>query len=345
MKKNFSYEEIFCSIKQNWDKLAKPLDSLGEFEKEICKIGACQKKIIPSLKKCALLVLCSDNGIVEEGVSQSGQEVTEICAKNIAAGKSACGVLAKKNGVKIITADVGMNCEKTPRKVLNFKVRRGTRNFVKEKSMTKSELEKALLAGKNLAQKIKKRGFNLICIGEMGIGNTTTSAALCAAVFGLSAEKIAGRGAGLDDEKFLKKIGVINFAIEKYSLAGKSALEALEAVGGFDIAAMAGVYTECCKLNMPVILDGAISLAAALVAKEICPDVEKYLVPSHKSREILCSKVCEKLNFSPVLDAKMALGEGSGAVFMLSLLRDSLEIYKKCLPFSKSGVEQYKRYD
>ncbi len=345
MKENFSYEEIFCIIKQNWDKIAKPLDSLGKFEQEICKIGACQKKIIPSLKKCALLILCSDNGIVEEGVSQSGSEVTEICAKNIASAKSASGVVAKKNGVKIIVADVGMKCEKTPHKVLNFKVRKGTRNFFKEKAMTRFELEKAFLAGKNLALKIKKKGFNLICIGEMGIGNTTTSSALAAAVLGLSAKQVTGRGAGLDDKKFSKKIDVIDFAIKKYSLAGKSAIEVLEAAGGFDIAAMAGVYCECRRLNMPVILDGAISLAAALVAKEICPDVEKCLIPSHKSREPLCLNVCERLKLSPVIDAEMALGEGSGALLMLSLLRDCLEVYKNCVPFSKSGVGQYKRYD
>lgn len=339
-----SYDEIFKKIKQNWDKIAKPLDSLGRLEETVCKIGAAQGTLQPKAEKSVVLVLCADNGIVEEGVSQSGQEVTKICARNIAAGKTAVGVMAECSGTEIITADFGINSgEKIPG-VLDLRIRNGTRNFLREHAMTEQEAETAIQNGIELVKRCKDFGFDIICAGEMGIGNTTTSSAVASSILRCAPEKITGRGAGLDDLHLQKKISVIKSAVEKYSLYEKSAFEILQAVGGFDIAGLAGVYLGAKKYKIPVVLDGAISLAAALVAEEMEKGTARYLIPSHKSREILAIKAAEKLGLQPVLDAGMALGEGTGAVLMMGIIKSALAVYNKCVPFEKSGVAQYRRF-
>lgn len=289
--------------------------------------------------------MCADNGIVEEGVSQSGQEVTRICAKNIAAGKTAVGALAKFSGTKIITADFGINSDESIPGVLDFKIRKGTRNFLKESAMTKEEAEEAIGRGMELALSCKKSGFDILCLGEMGIGNTTTSAAVTASILRCEASKTAGRGAGLSSGGLERKISVIQRAIGKYSLYEKSAFDILRTVGGFDIAGMAGVCLAAKKHGIPVVLDGAVSMAAALAAEKIESGISRYLIPSHKSREPMASKIASALGLEPVLDAGMALGEGSGAVLMMNVIKGALEVYENCVPFEKSGVEQYTRYD
>ncbi len=340
-----NYIEIYSEIKRNWDRIAKPLDSLGKLEEIVCKIGAVQNTVHPKAARSAVLVLCSDNGVVEEGVSQSGQEVTKICAKNIAAGKTSVGALAKFSGTEIITADFGINTDEKLSGVLDLKIRKGTRNFLKESAMTKSETEDAIQKGMELAERCKKFGLEILCLGEMGIGNTTTSAAVASSLLKCKASQIAGRGAGLSDEGLKKKISVIQSAIEKYSLYEKSALEVLQTVGGFDLAGMAGVCLAAKKYGIPVVLDGAVSMVSAFVAEKLESGTCSYLVPSHKSREPLASKVAAALNLEPVLDAGMALGEGTGAVLMMNVIKSALEVYENCVPFEKSGVEQYQRYD
>lgn len=340
-----SYGKFYKEIKRNWDKIAKPLDSLGRLEEIVCKIGAAQETSHPKAEKSVVLVLCADNGIVEEGVSQSGQEVTRICARNIAAGKTAVGVMAEHSGTEIITADFGINYgEKIPG-LLDLRIRNGTRNFLKERAMTESEAEKAIQNGMELVKRCKDFGFDIICAGEMGIGNTTTSSAVASSILKCAPEEVTGRGAGLDDARLKKKIAVIKSAIEKNSLYEKSAFEILQTVGGFDIAGLAGVYLGAKKYKIPVVLDGAISLTAALVAEELEKGTSDYLIPSHKSREPLAVKTAEKLGLEPVLDANMALGEGTGAVLMIDIIKSALAVYNKCVPFEESGVAQYRRYD
>lgn len=338
------YEEIYKGIKQNWNKIAKPLDSLGRLEDIVCKIGAAQGTLNPRAEKNVAIVICADNGIVEEGVSQSGQEVTRLCAKNIAEGKTAVGVIAKRTGTEIIAADFGINYEKKIPGLLDLRIRNGTRNFLKEPAMTESEASSAVQNGVELARRCKDLGFDIICAGEMGIGNTTTSSAVAAAILKCDPAKVTGRGAGLDDAGLEKKIHVIKTALEKYSLYGKSAFEILKTVGGLDIAGLAGIYIGAKKYKIPVVLDGAISMTAALVAEELERGTASYLIPSHKSREPLAVKAAEKLGLFPVLDANMALGEGTGAVLMIDIIKSALEVYRKCVPFKYSGVAQYKRF-
>ena len=179
----------------------------------------------------------------------------------------------------------------------------------------------------------------------MGIGNTTTSAAIAAGLMRLSAEEVCGRGAGLSDQGLNRKISVVSQAIEKYKLSDRSPREILEFVGGFDIAGMVGAYLGAKRYGIPVILDGAISMTAALLSEKIDSGCKNYLIPSHKSREPLARKICAELgsDFTPVIDGAMALGEGSGAVMMTGLLRSALQVYNNALKFEASGVGQYKR--
>ncbi len=338
------YNEIYNQIKHNWDCVAKPLDSMGRFEELTAKIGAIQNSVSPKLDKICLLVLCADNGIVEEGVSQSGQEVTSICTKNIAAGKSAAGVMAASLGIDVRVVDLGIATMDEIPNVINRKIRAGTRNFIKEPAMASDECKRAVQVGMELAEECHKK-YDAICIGEMGIGNTTTSAAVAAGLLGLNAEEVCGRGAGLSDDGLSRKISVVSQAIKKYNLSDSSALKILECVGGFDIAGMVGVYLGAKKYGIPVILDGAISMTAALLSEKIDSGTKNFLIPSHKSREPLAQKICAELGteFTPVIDGAMALGEGSGAVIMTGVLRTALEVYNNAVKFEDSGVTQYKR--
>ncbi len=339
------YAEWFDAVKRNWDRIAKPLDSLGELENVVCKIGAIQETDRPHVRNAVAVILCADNGIVEEGVSQCGKEVTKICAENIAAKKSAVGSLAKLTGTEIKVFDVGIESSEKIPGVSDRKVSMGTKNFLKEDAMSKVQLDEAMDTGMKIAGEMKDAGFDAICIGEMGIGNTTTSAAVTAGILKLGALDVTGRGAGLDDKGLERKINVVSRAIEKYGLHDLTPPEVLQKVGGLDIAAMAGVYLGAKKFHIPVILDGAISLAALLVADFMDSDVRNYVIASHKGREKLGQRILEQMNLHPVIDAGLALGEGTGAVLMMDLIRSTLDVYYECVPFSDSGVEQYERFD
>ena len=334
---------VYSQIKKNWDCVAKPLDSMGRFEELTAKIGVIQNSVYPKLEKTALYVFCADNGIVEEGVSQSGMEVTAACAKNIAGGKSSAAVMAKALGLDVITVDIGIACESEIDGVINRKIRAGSRNFLKEPALTEDELQKALAVGKELARDAKKRGYDAVCIGEMGIGNTTTCAAAGACLLGLPVDLCVGRGAGLSDQGLVRKKQVIDSAIKKYDLYNADVKKILQCVGGYDLAGMTGLFLGAKECGLPVILDGVVSLVAALAAARIEKDIGEFLIPSHKSREPVAVKALEELGLTPVIDADMALGEGSGAVMMTGLLRTALCVYDKAVRFEASGVEQYER--
>lgn len=339
-----SFNQIFSQIKLNWDSIAKPLDSLGKLEEIVCRIGAVQGTVHPCVEKSAVLIFCGDNGVVEEGISQSDQSVTRICAENIAAGKTTVGIMASQCGTDVIAVDVGMNCGDV-KGVLNRKIRRGTRNFAKEKAMTREEVLSAIEIGKEMVADLKARGYNILCVGEMGIGNTTTSAAVACGLLKVKACQVTGRGAGLSAAGLEKKISVVQAAVDKYGLWNAGVLEVLEAVGGFDICAMAGAFLGARKQGIPVVLDGAISMVAALAAEGLEPGTVDFLVASHKSREPLVKMVCDALGVNPVLDAGMALGEGTGAVIMMGVIKTACAVYEKSVPFCESGVGQYTRFE
>ena len=291
---------LYDRIRKNWDKVAKPLDSMGRFEDLTAKVGAIQGRIDPVFEKSAILVFCADNGIVEEHVSQSGQEVTAICAENIAAGKTAVGVMAAMIRADVTAVNVGI-ANPVSDAVLPFCVRKGTRNFLKEPAMTGEEVYQAMQTGMNLVLAWKQKGLT-------------------------------------------HKKEVIEQALLQYGLRETDTFTILQTVGGLDIAAMAGAIIGGAVYHMPIVLDGVISLVAALVAERLLPNVRDFLIPSHRSKEPAAEKISEKLRLDPVIDAKMAVGEGTGAVMMLTLLKQAALVYQSCNSFEAAGVEQYERY-
>lgn len=340
-------DRIGSQVKDKWDAIAKPLDGFGRFESITARIGAIQGTADIEISSRALLIMCADNGIVEEGVSQSGQEVTAIVTENMTRGQSSVCKMAKKAGVDIKVIDIGINADIKGAGSVEFldrKVAYGTRNFLKEPAMTEQETLAAIQIGIELAEDCKRAGYHILAIGEMGIGNTTTSSAIAAAMLGCGSEEIAGKGAGLSDEGLSCKRKVIKTALEKYNLMDAEPMTILATVGGLDIAGLAGICIGGAVSGIPIVLDGVISAVAALAAERMAPGVKDYLIPSHTSREPAAKRIMEELGLYPVIDGEMALGEGTGAVMMFPLLELALSVYGQRTEFEDIGIEKYQRF-
>nr|WP_288916056.1 nicotinate-nucleotide--dimethylbenzimidazole phosphoribosyltransferase [uncultured Lachnoanaerobaculum sp.] len=349
--------------KKHWDSIAKPLDSLGEFEKIFQKLSAIYESEIPDISNKCITVMCADNGIVKEGISQSDKDVTLAVAKSMALGTSSIAVLSKAAGSKMMVFDMGIDSFDTEiysLGVINHKLMHGTNNFIKEKAMPLDITLRALLTGISIVRELKDNNTKIIGTGEMGIGNTTTSSALSAAILNLPVEDVTGRGAGLDDIKLNKKIDIIKEGIEKYGFRDKifldsiksenksvrslAVLDLLSSLGGLDIATLTGIFIGGSIYKLPVVIDGVISEVAALFAYFINPLCKEYMVASHLSREPVASIIFDILGLRPVIDASLALGEGSGCAMLFPLLDMVLEIYTKNASFSDIKIEEYKRF-
>ena len=338
-------EKLYSLIKSKWDAVAKPIDSLGIFEEVLSKMGAILKDENIDIAKKAVIVMCADNGVVEEGISQSGQEVTLAVAKAMAKKTSSVCKMAKMSGIEVFPVDIGINTDEKVEGLIDKKILKGTKNFAKEPAMSKEELLMAIEAGIEMAGFAKEKGYRVLCTGEMGIGNTTTSAALAASLLKVPAAMTAGKGSGLSRSGLEKKEKVIDAAIKKYDLYNKGVLEAMASVGGLDIAGMAGVMIGGAYYNIPVVIDGVISSVAALCAVKLFREVKDYIFGSHISGEPAAKIVLKELGIKPVIDAKMALGEGTGAVMFCQLCDTALSIYKDQLSFDDLAIEQYTRFE
>ena len=349
--------------KKHWDSIAKPLDSLGEFEKIFQKLSAIYESEIPDISNKCITVMCADNGIVKEGISQSDKDVTLAVAKSMALGTSSIAVLSKAAGSKMMVFDMGIDSFDTEiysLGVINHKLMHGTNNFIKEKAMPLDITLRALLTGISTVRELKDNKTTIIGTGEMGIGNTTTSSALSAAILNLPVEDVTGRGAGLDDVKLKKKVDTIKEGIEKYGFRDKlfldsiksenksvrslAVLDLLSSLGGLDIATLTGIFIGGSIYKLPIVIDGVISEVAALFAYFINPLCKEYMVASHLSREPVASIIFNILGLKPVIDASLALGEGSGCAMLFPLLDMVLEIYTKNASFSDIKIEEYKRF-
>lgn len=348
-------EEIYRQIRAGWDQAAKPLDGMGRFEELTARIGAIQGRAVPDIGKKAVVVMCADNGIVEEGISQSGQEVTVTVAALMGQGKSSVCRLAEAAGADVIPVDIGIADAGKLAGVSNRKIAFGTKNFRKEPAMTESEALAAIRVGMDAARSCKEQGYGLIAAGEMGIGNTTTCAAVAAALTGCTPEEAAGRGAGLSDEGLRRKRLIIGEALRRYGFVRSGdmpshdvppdALYVLSCVGGLDIAGLTGVMIGGAVYRIPVVSDGVITAVAALAAERIKPGTVAFVLPSHKSREPVGERVLSELGLRPVIDAEMALGEGTGAVMMCALLDLAVRFYAERTMFSDTRIEPYTRWD
>lgn len=331
-------EHAMEQAKKQWNSIAKPLHSLGKLEEHIIRIAGITGNPDVKIEEKALIVMCADNGVVEEGVTQTGQEVTAIVAENFLSGETSAAIMCKKAGARILPIDIGM-AGKT--KVPDHKVACGTRNFAKEPAMTRDQALQSILTGVRIVEEQKKAGVELLATGEMGIGNTTTSSAVLAALLQIDPEKVTGRGAGLTSAGLSRKVQVIRQALALHKPDANDPVDVLAKVGGFDIGGLAGVCLGAAKMRLPVLIDGFISGTAALLACRLCPEAKEYMIASHKSKEPGMQILLEALGLSASLDCDMCLGEGTGAVAFFPVLDMAAAVYRQMSTFADIQVEEY----
>lgn len=322
----------------HWDSIAHPLHSLGMLEDVIVQIAAIQRTPVVDISKKSLITMCADNGVVEEGVTQTGQEVTAQVAENFLQEKATAGILCRKAGAEICPIDIGIYRDTCIR---NMKIAYGTKNMTKGPAMTREQAIQALETGIQVAAEKAEEGCRVLATGEMGIGNTTTSSAMASVFLNQPVETMTGRGAGLSSEGLTRKINAIKKAIEINRPDPTDPIDVLSKVGGFDIGGMAGVFIGGAALGIPVVTDGFISNVAALTAIRICPEVKSYIIASHVSKEPAASLLLDALGKKAFLTCEMCLGEGTGAVMLFPLLDMAAEVYTKMATFEQNDIEAY----
>jgi len=322
-----------------WDHVAKPLRSLGKLEEMIVQIADIQQTADVCLSPRCVLVFCGDHGVVEEGVTQSGQEVTALVAKTIAGGTANVNLMASAAQTDVFAVDMGM--AKDVPGTIRLKNAYGTANIAKAPAMTRSQAETAVQAGIDLVGQMKEKGYRLIATGEMGIGNTTASTALACALLKLEPGDIVGRGAGLSDSGLTRKQNAIERALSVNIPDLHDPMDVLAKVGGYEIAGMVGAFLGGMRYRVPVVIDGVISAVAALTAVRICPECRKFMLPSHMSREPAMVKIVQELGLDPIIHADMALGEGTGAVALFPLLDMAHRVYTGEHTFDDLGMDAY----
>lgn len=333
---------VYRQCSEKWNKIAKPLYGLGKLEMLICQVGAVRRNVSAPLEKKCAVIFCADNGVVEEGISQTDESVTAIVAKNLAEGISTVNLMSAGENVTVIPVDIGMKEEVLHERIHHKCVRRGTDNIAKGPAMTREECITAIMHGIDMVQYVKEQGFDVIASGEMGIGNTTTTAALASVLLEMPAVAVTGKGAGLSEEGLRRKIEVVERAVRVNEPDRTSPVDMLSKLGGFDIAGMTGLFLGGAYYRIPVIVDGVISLVAANLAKMMCADCTDYMICSHGSREPACAGLFRMLGKEPVIQAALALGEGTGAVLMFPLLDMAKRVYDRNITFGDICMDAYK---
>ena len=334
-------ERAMALAKKRWDSIAHPLHSLGLLEDAIVTIAGAQGSHQVELNKRCVTPFCANNGVVAQGVTQSGQDVTTIVTKNFCSGEASVCVMARVAGADVIPVDIGVAQDVTEPGLRVHKIAYGTADITQGPAMTREQAADAILYGMNLVKELKEEGYRLIATGEMGIGNTTTSSALAAVLLDRPVEDMTGRGAGLSSEGLQRKIRAIETAIQVNQPDPGDVLDVLHKVGGLDIAGLAGVFLGGALCHTPVLVDGFISSVAALVAARLCPDCRDYMLGSHASEEPASQLVLAELGLRPFLYAGMRLGEGTGAVAVMPLLDMGLAVYREMTTFEDTNIEAY----
>ena len=316
-------------------RLAKPPGSLGRLEELSVQLAGITGKVHNELLRKQLLVFAADNGVVAEGVSSAPQSVTMQQTINLTRGKTGAAVLAKRFGCGLTVCDVGVNANLCESAVLNRKIAYGTQNICAGPAMTREQALQAILTGAAVAEDVDA---NAVGIGEMGIGNTTTSSAVLAVLLGADVDKVTGRGGGITEESFRKKKAVIRTAIAVNRPNRNDVIDVLAKVGGFDLAAMCGAFLGAAASRRAAVIDGFISAVAALCAVRLCPLVRGYLIPSHASFEIGYRLAMEELALRPLFDLGMRLGEGSGCPLAFQVLDAACAVMNNMASFDEAGI-------
>ena len=328
-------EAAMAAARQRQAQLAKPPGSLGRLEDLSVQLAGITGKVHNSVKNQHLLVFASDNGVVEEGVASAPQSVTLSQTINLTRAKTGASTLCRHFGCGITVCDVGVNAEVREPRVLNKKIAYGTNNIVRGPAMTRDQAIRAIMTGMELAADTEAE---VLGIGEMGIGNTTTSAAVLSVLLDADVEAVTGRGGGITDQSFLKKKQVIRTAIETNKPDKQDVIDVLAKVGGFDIAAMCGAFIGAAATRRPVVIDGYISAVAALCAYRLCPEAVHYFVPSHASFEIGYKLAMDAMKLEPLFLLGMRLGEGSGCPLAFQILDAACGIINDMATFEQAGI-------
>lgn len=329
------------AAQQHWASVAKPLGSLGLLETALEDVAALTLSADIDLSRREVLMLCSDNGVVCQGVTQTDQSVTTAVTRHAAEGEAVVCKMAKLANCTVVPVDMGVTDFTPTPGVLDRRIGNGTADITEGPAMTREQAEQAVLAGVELVRERKELGVRLLATGEMGIGNTTTSSAVASVLLGQTPETMTGRGAGLSNEGLRRKVWAIETAIAKNQPDPNDPLDVLAKVGGFDLAGMCGVYLGGALYRVPVLMDGIISTVAALCAIRLCPNATKAILASHVSAEPAGELVMEAVEKKPLIVAGMRLGEGTGAVAVMPLLDMACTIYHEAQSFDQYGVEAY----
>jgi nicotinate-nucleotide--dimethylbenzimidazole phosphoribosyltransferase len=331
-------EQAILRAGDRLNSLTKPPESLGRLEALAVRLAGISGVEQPSYGKRTVVVMAADHGVCSEGVSAFPQEVTVQMAHNFLSGGAAVNVLARQGGAEVKLVDIGIKGDLSHPELIDRKVRRGTSNMAQGPAMSREEALRAILAGVNVAAEAVKSGTEIFITGEMGIGNTTASAAVLCALEGIPAETAVGRGTGIDDERLRHKIAVVERALQINAPDPDDAIDVLAKVGGLEIAGLAGLILGAAAARVPVVLDGFISGAAALAAKALAPESIHYMIASHVSGEQGHKLMLERLGLEALLDLGLCLGEGTGGALCLHLIEAVCRIMREMATFESAGV-------
>ena len=327
-------------VLKRFNNMAKPIKGLGEFENLIAKLAAIQGTANVDISKKCVIVMCADNGVVKEGVTQTDSSVTAVVTRNFARKTTSVNILSSYTNADVIPVDIGVIEDFSEEGIVDKKVAKGTKSFLDEAAMSEEELMQAISAGIDMVKDAVQKGYKIIGTGEMGIGNTTTSSALASVLLGLEVEKVTGAGAGLSKEGIQRKIEVIKLGIKKHS-PFTDPLDSLKKLGGFDIAGICGMFLGGAIYKIPIVIDGLISSVAALIAYRLNPKTADYMIASHISKEPGSLKIMEEIGLRPVIDASLGLGEGTGTAMLFPLIDMVNNVYKMSESFDEIGIEAY----
>lgn len=330
---------IAAQARDRQNRLTKPAGSLGRLEDLSIQIASIQGSLHPYISRKSIVVMAADHGVTREGVSAYPSEVTRQMVQNILQGNAAINVLARQCGARVCVVDMGVAADFSDNmRMINAKIDHGTRNMAEGPAMTRQQAEESIRRGMEVADQEIDRGLDIIATGEMGIGNTTSASAIAAVFTGLPVARVTGRGTGIDDRGLAAKIEVIEKAIRVNQPDRLDALDVLARVGGFEIGGLTGLIIGAAARRVPVVVDGFISTAAALLAFELCPQVCPYLIASHLSVEVGQQAMLERIGLEPLLDLGLRLGEGTGAALAFHIIEAAVRILNEMATFSDAGV-------
>lgn len=336
------------AMKKAWDRLdslTKPIGSLGELENIVAKMAGITGKIHNKINKKNVVIMCSDNGVVEEGVSNCPKSVTATVTNNFTREITGVYVLSKFASSDITIVDVGVDVDFDNPKIINRKIAYGTMNMMKGPAMTREQTIRAIEVGIETMDDLVKQGYDLFGTGEMGVGNTATSAAILSVFSGLTVDMCVGKGSGITEEQFIIKKRVVQKAIEVNKPDKNDVIDVLAKVGGLDIAALCGCFLAAAKNRVPIVIDGFISGAAALCAYKLNPLVKEYIFPSHLSAEPGAAFAMKEIGLKPMLNLNMRLGEGSGCPLAFNIIEAALFTMDNMGTFEDAALDSKKYID